>query len=54
MGEIRAACRQPIEVGRLDELVAIRRDAIPALLVGHDEQNVRTARDFVAFVGGLG
>ncbi len=40
-GKRRRLRGEPVEIGRLDEPVAIRAEAVVALLIGHHEQNVR-------------
>ena len=43
------ACRtasfagQAVDVGRADELAAVATDGLPAMIVGHDDNNVRYA-----------
>ena len=41
MREVRALCRQPIEMRRFDDPVAVGTKTVPTVLVGHHEENVR-------------
>ena len=33
--------RQAVDVGRLDELAAVATDRLPAMIVGHDDDDIR-------------